>query len=133
MRKHLVLLLLVALPAGATAQERVIGVALERYSVVARWWWLNQKCKFLSGEEAKASSRDAAVVNISLATTVDNPNLVLSIQASGKKVSESETYASCPKQAQELVSYSASAVNQWANEVRKTVLEAATRLPGAPK
>lgn len=133
MRKHLVLVLLFALPAGAIAQERVIGVALERYSVVAGGWWLNQKCKFLVGEEAKAFSRDVAVVNTSLATTVDNPNLVLSIQASGKKVAESETYASCPMQAHEIVSYSALAANQWANEVRKVVLEAATRLPGAPK
>lgn len=133
MRKHLASFLLVALPVAAIAQERVIGVALERYSVVAGGWWLNQKCKFLSGEEAKTFSRDVAVVNSSLASTVDNPNLVLSIQASGKKVSESETYASCPKHAQEIVSYASSAASQWANEVRKTVLEAATRLPGAPK
>jgi hypothetical protein len=133
MKKYHALILLVALPLGAIAQERVIGVALERYSVIAGGWWLNQKCKFLTGEEAKAFSRDVAVLNTSLATTVDNPNLVIFIQASGKKVSESETYASCPKQAQEIVSYSALAANQWANEVRKIVLEAATRLPGAPK
>ncbi len=133
MKMNHALLLLLALPATVIAQERVIGVALERYSVVAGGWWLNQKCKFLSGEEVKAFSRDVAVVNTSLATTIDNPNLVMSIQASGKQVSESEKYNSCPGVAQEIVTYSASAASQWSNEIRKTVLEAATRLPGAPK
>ena len=133
MKKSLTLLLLLALPATVFSQERVIGVALERYSVVAGGWWINQKCKFLSGEEVKAFSRDVAIVNTSLATTVDNPNLIMSIQASGKKASESEKYASCPSVAQEIVTYAASAASQWSNEIRKTVLEAATRLPGAPK
>jgi hypothetical protein len=133
MKKSLALLVLIALPATVIAQERVVGVALERYSVVAGGWWLNQKCKFLSGEEAKTFSRDVAVVNTSLATTVDNPNVVLSIQTSGKKASESEKYASCPSVAQEIVTYAASAASQWSNEIRKTVLEAATRLPGAPQ
>lgn len=133
MRKQLALIYLVALSSMAIAQERATGVALERYSVIAGGWWLNQKCKFLSGDEARSFSRDVAVVNTSLATTIDNPNLIMSIQASGRKASESEPYASCPTQAQEIVSYSASAANQWANEVRKVVVEAATRLPGAPK
>lgn len=133
MKKNLALLLLIALPATVIAQERVIGVALERFGVVAGGWWLNQKCKFLSGEEIKAFSRDVAVINTSLATSVDNPSLVLSIQASGKKASESEKYASCSSEAQEIVTYAASAANQWSSEIRKTVLEAATRLPGAPK
>ena len=133
MRNYFALLLIVVFPAAAFAQERAIGVALERYGVVAGGWWLNKKCNFISGEEAKVFSRDVAVVNTSLTTTLDNPNLVLSIQASGKRVSESETYASCPKQAQEIVTYAASAASQWASEVRKAVFEAATRLPGAPK
>lgn len=133
MKNSLALLLLVAFPATVVAQERVVGVALERYSVVAGGWWLNQKCKFVSGEELKAFSRDVAVVNTSLATTLDNPNLVMSIQASGKRVSESEKYASCSGDAQEIVTYAASAASQWSNEIRKTVLEAAARLPGAPK
>ena len=85
MKKQLLSIFLIALSATASAEERATGVALERYSVIAGGWWLNQKCKFLSGEDSRSFNRDVAVVNTSLATTVDNPNLVLSIQASGKK------------------------------------------------
>ena len=133
MKNHLASLLLVLLPSFLVAQERATGIALERFTVVALGWWLNQKCKFLAWEDVRAFGLDIAVVNTALATTINNPNLVLTIQASGKAASESDTYASCPTQAKEIVSYSASASNQWAKEVRKAVLDTASRLPGAPK
>ena len=133
MRKLLVFAILTLCPVAALPQERAIGVALERFGVVAGGWWLNQKCKFLQAEEAAAFGRDVSVVNTSLATSINNPNLVLSIQTSGKKVAESEKYASCPSEAQDIVRYAASAASQWSTEIRRTVLNAASRLPGAPK
>ena len=133
MKKILISILLFTLSSSVFAEERVIGVALERYSVIAGGWWLNQKCKLLSQDKTGQFTSDVAVINTSLATTINNPNLVMSIQASGKKTSESEPYASCAKVSDEIVNYSSSAASQWANEIRKTVLDAATRLPGAPK
>lgn len=133
MKKYLVSVLLMLIPVTALPQERVVGVALERFGVIAGGWWLNQKCKILSGEDATTFGRDVAVVNTSLATSINNTNLVMSIQASGRKVAESEKYASCASEAHEIVTYAPSAVRQWSNEIRKTVLEAATRLPGTPK
>ena len=133
MKKNLIFALLFTLSISAFAEERTVGVALERYSVIAGGWWLNQKCKLLSQDKANQFTNDVAVINTSLATTINNPNLVMSIQASGKKTSESEPYASCEKVSDEIVNYSSLAANQWATEIRKIVLEAATRLPRAPK
>jgi hypothetical protein len=133
MKKLLVSIFLLTLSASVFAEERAVGVALERFSVIAGGWWLNKNCKLLSEEKAAEFSRDVAVINTSLTTTLDNPSLIMSIQASGKKVSESEPFASCSNTANEVVSYSVLAANQWATEIRKTVLETATKLPGAPK
>jgi hypothetical protein len=130
MKKLYTALLLIGFGAAAGAQERVVGVALERYGVIAGAWWLNQKCKLLSVDDTAAFTRDVAVINVSLASTLDNPKVIGQIQASGKKTSETEPYASCLQQAQEIVSYAAPAAARWAGEVRHIVLDAANRLPG---
>jgi len=133
MKKLFATVLLISLPVAALAQERAIGVALERFGVVAGGWWLNPKCKILSSEDVAAFNRDVAVINTSLATSIDNPNLVMSIQKASKKTAETEKYAACSTEAKEIVAYAASAAHQWSMEIRKAVLEAATKLPGAPK
>lgn len=133
MKKLVLSTVLLAMPLLVFPQDRSLGVALERYGVIAGAWFVNQKCRFLTETNAAEFSRDLAVVNTSLATTVANAGLVMSIQASGKKASETEPYSACSKPAEEVVNYAVAAVSQWSNEIRKTVLEAATRLPGAPK
>jgi hypothetical protein len=133
MKKLLVSAVLAFVPMLAFPQDRSLGVALERFGVVSGGWWLNQRCKFLAAEEAAAFGRDLAVVNTSLTTSVANPNMVVSIQGSARMAAEAEKYASCSAEAQDIVKYSAAAAGQWSNEIRRIVLEAATRLPGAQK
>lgn len=113
----------------ASAQDRGVGIALERFATIAGGWWLNQRCKTLTPEETSAFAQDLAVVNASLAATLDAPT-VLRLQGSAKRGSEDPRYQSCSEEVREIVRYTASAVRAWSMDIRRAVLEGAAKLPG---
>jgi hypothetical protein len=131
--KYMISIFLIFFSQSSFAQERTIGIALERYSVLAGAWALDQRCKILDEAEQAAFRLDFAVINVSLTTTLNNPNLIYGIQNSGKKAADSDRYKKCDSEVPGIVRYASAAARQWSGEIRKTVLEAATRLEGAPR
>lgn len=127
--KKLLVAVVCSMSLVAAAQDRGAGIALERFATIAGGWWLNQRCKTLTPDETAAFAQDLAVVNVSLAATLDTPT-VLRLQGSAKKGSEDPRYQSCSEEVREIVKYTSSAVRAWSMDIRRAVLEGAAKLPG---
>lgn len=127
--QKIILSFLLAIPAIANAEvDRSIGMAYERYSVIAGAWFVNQKCKFLSDEQNAEFTRDVKAINVSLSLALENPAMQLSIQKSAKAVADSETYSSCPAVANEIVTYGVRASRAWSTMIRQATIAGAVRL-----
>lgn len=128
MRKIILSFLLVVPPIANAEVDRSIGMAYERYSVIAGAWFVNQKCKFLSDEQAAEFTRDVKAINVSLSLALENPAMQLSIQKSAKAVADSEKYSSCPTVANEIVTYGLTASRAWSTMIRQATIAGAIRL-----
>ena len=130
MRKIVAIVLLVTTPLAGLSQDRSVGIALERFATISGGWWLDQRCKILSAEEAASFARDLSVVNVALTTTLNDPATVLRLQGSARKGAEDPRYASCSDEVRDIVKYTATTVGAWSNDIRRSVLEGAAKLPG---
>jgi len=110
-----------------------IGVAYERFGILAGAWWLEARCQTLAVDERKIFERDLAVVNVSLATSLDSNSMVLGIQLSAKKAADGERYAKCNDEVKEIVKFAYVVGREWSAEIRRAVLGSTTGLPDAKK
>ena len=101
-----------------TPQE-MLGQALADYGTIAGTWHLNQHCSLLSPERAKELEDSVATITISLRSEIPNPNMLLQIQQSSKKVATTEPYSSCGEKAKKIIlGGSAHAIN-WAKQIKR--------------
>jgi hypothetical protein len=122
MKKLFIFGILASFPQILSAQSErpsnPVGEALDDFGRVAGGWFLNERCKLIVGDDLATYKQDVALINVTLAKDLGNPDLLLRIQSSAKKVAYAEKFDSCGQDAKQIVQFTSTHAKKWASEIR---------------
>ncbi len=123
MRNMSIIFALFMMSTSASAQtpspEQLMASALDSYAKVAGGWYLNTQCKFLGNPLATEFEQNVATINIALAAEVNSPKILFMIQKAAKETSQSEKYAKCEKNSEDIVIRSVLFARNWSKQIKK--------------
>lgn len=100
-------------------KELLIGQALDDYAKVAGAWFLNKRCRFVTGVKAKKFDDNTAIINVTLSQDINNPDFLLVIQKHARQVAESEKYKNCGRESKNIVNWGVMHAKNWSTEIKR--------------
>lgn len=105
--------------AGKPDRQQLVGAALDDYAKVAGGWFINQRCKFISGTDLKSYETDFATITVAMGQVTGNPRMLLGLQSDAMKLADSPKYAGCADLQRQIVAVTSGHVHDWAAEIRR--------------
>jgi hypothetical protein len=125
-------LLLGLMASASVLGQPAIGVALDRYATIHGAVLLDQKCKFFAPDLRTELHTHVRLIRVSLEMAIGNPTMFAMIENGAQKTVDSEKYASCPKDAQNIVIDALFIARDWSATIRRATVEGAARAGSPP-
>jgi hypothetical protein len=125
---YVIAMLVLMVPSRALAQPApAVGVALDRYATIHGASLLDQKCKFFAPNLRAELQAHVRLIRVSLEMAIGNPTMFAMIDNGAQKTVDSEKYASCPKDAENIVLDALFIARAWSTTIRRAAVEGAAR------
>jgi hypothetical protein len=119
--------LLCLMTSSSAGGQPAVGVALDRYATIHGASLLDQKCKFFAPNLRAELQAHVRLIRVSLEMAIGNPTIFATIENGAQKTVDSEKYASCPKDAENIVIDALFIARDWSTTIRRAAVEGAAR------